>query len=101
MAAFYILLIFFGMIAIGCINDYFSRPKCSHCGSRDTRRGCYTRGYNEWCEQADGDHGHYCMKCQQITWDQSFGDYCKGLPKWVRPYHGVWEMTGKKSTNGS
>lgn len=101
MGPLYFLALFFGCIAALGISEHYSRPKCKHCGSRDTRRGCYTRGYNEWCEQAAGDSGHYCMKCAQITWKQSFEDYSNSLPKWVNTNDCEWYRTGRKSTNGS
>lgn len=62
---------------------------CERCGSRDTSRGFYTRGYNELCTQAAGDSGHWCNTCGHITFDQSYEDYVAGLQSWVKPYPDV------------
>jgi hypothetical protein len=48
---------------------WFLGHKCSHCGSRNTEHGYWSRGYNTYCEQAYGDNGHLCLKCYHVDFD--------------------------------
>ena len=62
--------------------------KCEQCGSRDTKYGHFwARGWNNWCEQAYGDSGCYCNKCQHITWDDTIAEHKAKLPSWCKPYN--------------
>lgn len=61
---------------------------CEKCGSKNVGKtfSCYTRGYNELCQQACGDRGAFCNDCCHITFVQSLEDYKKSLPNWCRAY---------------
>lgn len=55
---------------------------CKHCGSKKTENGFYTRGWNNLCQQADGDNGAWCPKCCKVTFARSLESYKASLPEW-------------------
>jgi hypothetical protein len=64
--------------------------QCEKCGSWDTIHSHrWTRGWNNWCEQAYGDWGARCNKCKHITWDEPIDEHIKTLPTWCEPYNAV------------
>ena len=69
--------------------DFILGTKCSACGHRgELRSGCYTRAYNELCEQADGEHGFYCMNCRTIHFDTpDFAEWLAKQPEWIKPHN--------------
>lgn len=57
-------------------------PHCEKCGSIDIHRGTYTTGWNNYCNQASGDSGYYCMNCQDVYFDKSFDERKKTKANW-------------------
>lgn len=60
-----------------------SLSRCKHCGSKKIDKGYYTRGWNNWCEQAAGDEGYWCNDCLKVSFIKSLDEYKDQLPKWV------------------
>ena len=58
---------------------------CKWCGSLDVDKGYYTRGWNNYCNQACGDRGYFCNKCYKLTFIQSLESYKEHLPHWCEP----------------
>lgn len=71
------------------IAKLFKLPICGKCNSLKMKPGYYSRGWNNLCEQACGDHGYLCDRCLKITWKQTLEEYKKKLPYWCRAYNDV------------
>ena len=56
--------------------------RCSHCRSRDTHWGYYSRGWNNLCQQAHGSDGHWCGNCYKISFRLSTKEYRHIIPDW-------------------
>jgi DNA-directed RNA polymerase subunit RPC12/RpoP len=63
--------------------------RCEKCGGKKVgpTLNCYTRGWNDLCNQADGDYGAYCEKCGHITFVKSLEEYKKTIPAWCRAFN--------------
>lgn len=66
--------------------DLGSRHRCEMCGSWNMERGWWSRGRNNWLEQAYGDAGSFCQQCGHITFDTPDAEHVARLPHWCTPY---------------
>lgn len=65
------------------------RHQCSKCRSHDTHWGIYIRAYNDLCQQAAGEEGHYCMNCMNIDFKTpDFEKWLTSQPRWIVRKHG-------------
>lgn len=44
-------------------------PRCKKCNSKHLNKSSYSRGWNNWLEQACGDTGVRCFDCGYIEWE--------------------------------
>lgn len=57
--------------------------RCEKCGSLNIRKGYYTSGWNNLCNQASGDNGVICEDCIHVEFDEPFEERLKKKPDWV------------------
>ena len=63
---------------------------CERCGSTKvgkTLHHAYTRGWNDWCNQAVGDTGAYCDTCGWVTFVRTIDEFKKSLPDWCHAFN--------------
>lgn len=60
--------------------------RCPHCNSFKTKYGFWTRGWNNFCEQAYGDFGTSCTNCGHVDWNVPLEKHLKTLPAWCTPH---------------
>jgi hypothetical protein len=63
--------------------DIFKIVPCKVCGSWDTAKGYYSSGWNNYCNQASGDHGRICKECLHVEFDEPFEVRLKKKPDWI------------------
>lgn len=75
---------YFKRILLRLVNGQIICPKCLR---MQMRRGYYTRGWNNLCDQATGDNGYRCYNCGHMVWDHTLEEYKERLPKWCKAYN--------------
>jgi hypothetical protein len=74
-----LIIVFLGFLIRSTFNK---EPRCKKCGSFNIRRGYYTTGWNNYCNQACGHVGVMCEKCMHIEFDKSFEERKRTTPEW-------------------
>lgn len=62
---------------------WFQIETCEKCGSWKLRRGHYTSGWNNYCNQASGHNGVICEDCIHVKFDESLEVRKAKSPSWV------------------
>lgn len=65
--------------------------KCPCCGERGIKRGYWARGWNHYCQQANGDWGGYCPHCHKVSFTDTDDEFEAKQPEWCSLPGKTWD----------